>query len=162
MHQADMLTRVNNFLEHHGIKGMKWGVRRRDGSDGDSGTNPTTKKGGSSDSDAVKTDAQKAREIHAKARRQGIGNLSNEEMQTLVTRMTLEAKYSQITKQQGTINRGREFVNRQLKTGKTVNELISFANSPAGNLIASAIRGPSGKYAIGNRGGKRIAAGKNK
>lgn len=160
MHE-DTLTRVNNFMEHFGVKGMKWGVRRRDGSDGDSGSNPTTKKGGS-DSDASKTDAQRAREIHAKARKSGIGNLSNEEMQTLVTRMSLEAKYSQITKQQGMINRGREFVNRQMKTGKTVNDLISFANSPAGNLIASSLRGPSGKWATGAKAGRRIKAGSNK
>lgn len=28
--------RVNNFLEHYGVKGMKWGVRKRDLSDGQS------------------------------------------------------------------------------------------------------------------------------
>lgn len=71
------MQEVENVLAHYGIKGMKWGVRRRR----DSST-------GRVDPDA--SDDFKAA-IAAKSK--PASHLSNQEMQALITRMNLEKQY---------------------------------------------------------------------
>lgn len=56
---------VNGILEHYGIKGMKWGVRRSRGSDGRVKTSPASK---------------------AKS-------MTNAELKTAITRLELERRY---------------------------------------------------------------------
>lgn len=70
---------TDEFLAHYGIKGMRWGVRRRD----PSGVAPQS------------SDAVRAREAHAKLKKHGVDSLSNEELQTLLNRMNLEGQYAQ-------------------------------------------------------------------
>jgi 2'-5' RNA ligase len=67
----------DNYLEHYGIKGMKWGVRRRRGSDG---------------TVVVSDDAAKARAILS-------GNAksaSNADIQAALNRMKLEADFAKV------------------------------------------------------------------
>jgi hypothetical protein len=69
---------VDEFLEHFGVKGMKWGVRkRRDSSPGSS-------------------DYERASAAKNVAKTKGTKALSNEELQALVNRMNLEQQYSRL------------------------------------------------------------------
>jgi 2'-5' RNA ligase len=70
-------------LTHHGVKGMRWGVRR--------------KNVGTADEKVVSTDAAKAAGAREKAKKQGKQALSNDEMQALVTRMNLEQQLTRLT-----------------------------------------------------------------
>jgi hypothetical protein len=75
---AARVTSVSDFLAHYGVKGMKWGVRR--------------KSGAPSSSDA----AAKA-EVKAKAKSGGVKTLSNQELQAAINRMNLEQNFKRLT-----------------------------------------------------------------
>lgn len=81
---------VENHLAHFGIKGMKWGVRRKRGSDGrvggDSSDSSSESSGTSSGSKGGKTKAKKVK----------VGDLSDAELREAVNRMNLEKQYKQL------------------------------------------------------------------
>lgn len=108
------------YLNHYGVKGMHWGVRRQ------------------STMDAPSQDAASARETAAKIKknRGRTESISNKELQALVNRMNLEQQYSRMVEQQPKkVAKGQKFVSGVLSVGKTTNDVISFVNSPAGKLI---------------------------
>lgn len=75
----------DEYLEHHGIKGMKWGVRRKRGSDGhvaEPGDAP---------------EHTRARQLHATAQAHGTRKLTNKDLQDLNQRLNLEQQYSKLT-----------------------------------------------------------------
>lgn len=73
----------NNYLAHHGVKGMKWGVRHdRKGSRVSRMRNYT----GSKKSNALK-----------EARRKDIDTMSNQELQDTINRLNLEKQYRSLT-----------------------------------------------------------------
>ena len=112
-------------LQHFGVKGMKWGVRRK---------STTPPKGFFSQDAANAADARK------KAREHGIISLTNKELQDLVTRMNLEQQFVRLQPQQrSSIAKGKKTLQGILATGKTINDVISFANSPAGQIIKKAL-----------------------
>lgn len=122
---------VAEVLEHHGIKGMKWGIRRERGSDGTVGGGKPKQK--------VSKDAKKAAAAAEKAKKHGTKSLSNEEMQALVNRINLEQQLSQKTRQSSKIKKGEEKAKQILAVGATVNAAIAFAKSPAGQAIRRAL-----------------------
>lgn len=67
---------VEDVLAHFGIKGMKWGTRRSKAE--------------------LHPDATRAHAARKKAKKHGSSSLSNEELQTLITRMNLEQQYSRL------------------------------------------------------------------
>lgn len=71
---------LDGLLMHYGIKGMKWGVRRANPSEGSSTP--------SSD------DAKAAEATRAKIKSGGTKSLSNKELQEFLTRMDLERRYN--------------------------------------------------------------------
>lgn len=92
-----------NSLYHFGILGMRWGVRRKLGSDG-------RVVEGSKGSE----DFQKARDIKKK----GAKNLSNAELKAYVDRMNLEKQYSKLNEKE--VSAGKKFVSDVLVgAGKT-------------------------------------------
>jgi hypothetical protein len=113
------LETVEDVLEHFGVKGMKWGVRKN--------------RSGSASEDAQRADAAR-KKIKTEG---GTKALSNKELQDLVTRMNLEQQYSTLTGKQkkSTLNKGQETAKSILGVGKTVNEAIVFVNSPAMKLL---------------------------
>lgn len=70
---------VNDFFEHHGIKGMHWGVRR------------------GRSSEPASEDATRAANLKSKVKSSGTKSLSNEELQSLVTRMNLESQFKNLS-----------------------------------------------------------------
>lgn len=100
---VDIDTKINELvLMHHGIKGMKWGVRRKDmpASNVVVSLKPRSKKV------AVKTtggerhsphpDAINAKVSAQKAKKSGLHALSNEELQSLARRLNLEKQVSDL------------------------------------------------------------------
>lgn len=71
---------IESFLEHYGVKGMRWGQRRKRGPDG-----------------RVKsTEAKRAEQILTKAKKKGKSSLTNKELGDLNKRLQLEQQYSKL------------------------------------------------------------------
>lgn len=86
-------------VDHHGIKGQRWGVRR-------------TKE----QREAARTeDAKSADAAKTKAKKLGVDSLSNKELQALTTRMNLEQQYSRLSTAGKTKSAGQKFIEGQLK-----------------------------------------------
>lgn len=109
----DLLAKhgIVDDLKHYGIKGMRWGIRRPEGSNG------RVKRESSAD-------FKESRELAKKRPSQ----LSNVELKKLNERLQLEQTYSSLTskKNQQTIKEGREYVKTTLdliRTGQTVYNL---------------------------------------
>jgi hypothetical protein len=118
--QSDEDYPAEDVLIHYGIKGMRWGVRRRH-----------------SDSDPGSADAEKAKQHAATVKTHGTKALSNKELQELVTRMNLEQQFNTLStkEKKATAGKGKEVFKQVFAAGKTVNDVIAFVNSPAGKLV---------------------------
>lgn len=73
---------VENVLAHYGIKGMKWGVRRKR----PSGTPP----------EHQSEMAQRKHEVQAKIKKHGIDAATNDDLKMLEQRVKLETKYHEL------------------------------------------------------------------
>lgn len=107
-------TFIGKFLEHYGVKGMKWGVRKSD-----SGPAVATQKrpGGKvktkgGEGQPAHPDAKKAAELVRTAKKSRTDALSNDELQAAIRRMQLEQQFSQLEK--GRRNAGRKFISKLL------------------------------------------------
>lgn len=135
------------LLKHWGVKGMRWGVRRSPaelarGSSGpkepqafvDKKTGKVNlKKTRGGENFPPSDDAKRAVRLGVIAAKSGTQALSNKELQDLNNRIQLEQKYTQLVpKNPSTIRRGQDFTKEVLKLGATVNDVITFTNSPAG------------------------------
>lgn len=85
---------LDEVLEHYGIKGMKWGVRRtREQIDRARGKR---KAKGKPVTPTKSQDAERAEATKAKVAKEGVSSLSNQELQQLNKRLNLEKNYSDL------------------------------------------------------------------
>jgi len=115
---------VSDSLEHHGIKGQKWGIRRK---------NLAKSKVGPSN------DAVAAKEALSKAKKSGLTSLTNQELSALNNRLNLEQNYSRLTYSPNKLKQGFNLASTLLKTGNTVNDAIKFADSPIGKQMVKTL-----------------------
>lgn len=124
------------FLEHYGVKGMRWGKHLKDGPQAVTTTHKgrrlVTRGGGGHTPHEDATRAATATRIATKS---GTHALSNKELQAAVQRMNLEKQFNQLNPKKGPIAAGQKFVKVLLGLGKTSNEVIAYTNSPAGQAI---------------------------
>ena len=106
---------VEEFVQHFGVKGMKWGVHR---------SHPST---------STSEDSQRTAELRNKVKTGGTKALSNKEMQDLLTRMDLEQRWSRMNPSK--VQKGLKVAQTILSIGGTLNQAVSFINSPAGKAI---------------------------
>jgi len=120
-------------LEHVGVKGMRWGVRKEEpaavGVTATSvvphGARRKTKiKTEGGENHPASQDAVKVAVAKAKLRKSGTSALSNQELQELQTRMNLERNVSQLVGGSTAIGRGRKFVKDLTGANKEFNETI--------------------------------------
>lgn len=71
------MSHAEDFLEHFGVKGMRWGVR------GGKGT--------------PSADAAKSTSIRTIAKKSGVKSVSNKELQEAINRMQLEQNFKRLT-----------------------------------------------------------------
>lgn len=121
---------------------MHWGVRSA-GNHGPTTVEIHERKGGKAKIKVIKgggrlpsVDAVNAKSFGRIAEKSGTQALSNKKLQALVTRINLEKQYSNLKAQEPTtVNNGKKFLKGTLAVGRSMNEVVTFVNSPVGKLI---------------------------
>ena len=141
--EVSMADQTDAFFEHHGVKGMKWGVRRSQEQLSRAVTK--TKSAYKGRQDQIKAD--KAREVSTEAatkrnnlrvaRNAGTDRLSNKEMQDVITRMNLEQQYNQLTK------------GRNVKPSKRILRIITGSSKELATGVATMDPATIGKAVVG-------------
>lgn len=124
--EVSMTTTVDEILSHYGVKGMRWGVRRRS----------TTKTDDSSE------DHQTAQAAKAKAKKGGTKSLSNKELKDLIERMNLEKQYSTVippSRGKRILNAGAKFTGDVL-LGVGKQQATKLASDQAGKLVGQYLK----------------------
>lgn len=98
----DHADRGSDFLEHYGVKGMKWGVRRSPSELRRAAFKRSTPE--------PSEDKQAANSFKAKVQKGNTDALSNDELRKLNERMQLEQSYSSLTAKTKQQNAGKKFV----------------------------------------------------
>jgi hypothetical protein len=123
------MDNVDDVLEHFGVKGMKWGIRK----------NKPAK--------ITSADAQKARDAQDLIKKHGTQALDNKDLQHLVTRMNLERQYNNIVAQNPSkIKKGYKFAKDLLGVVKTAQDAYNMVNSPMSKAVGTAIAAQAGKH----------------
>lgn len=87
----------SNYIEHHGIFGMHWGVRKNSGESGGS-TGSSGKSHNSDESDNTKKSLKKESDIDSKTSiKKTASNMSDDELRTVVNHINLERQYKDLT-----------------------------------------------------------------
>jgi len=115
---------LEEALEHHGVKGMHWGVSR------------SRAQLDSASEDFKKTSAHRSTiKEHG-----GTHALQNNELQFVITRLNLEQQYSRLTQQPSQLKQGQKIIKEILGLGKTVQEVHTFVNGPLGKSVKSQLK----------------------
>lgn len=116
-------------LQHYGIKGMRWGVRRKRGSDGR----------------VESDDSKRAKQLKKKK----LSELTNKELKELNERMNLERQYSNLTKKD--LSRGQKIVNDAInEVGKETVKGVLKEYAP---MVAKAAKAFATGFAEGYKSG---------
>lgn len=155
MNESNFYLIPDNELYHHGIKGMKWGIRRYQNKDGSLIKSGKKKSHLSSVSKLMKqhkekTSARKAyKKSMTKPTKRSLSDMSNEELKAKIDRMDLEIKYKSKYKElhPDKVSKGKKFLN-------TISDVTTSSLEKAGKNIG----GQLATYIVGEITNK--AAGK--
>lgn len=86
------------FLEHYGVRGMRWGVRRSQKQlDAASNSSSGGKSGGSDTKEKAPGAGSGASDRNSRGNKKSLDELSDKELKDVVNRMNLEQQYSKLT-----------------------------------------------------------------
>lgn len=124
----------DEYLAHHGILGMKWGIRRYQNKDGTL-TPEGRKRYGDTDSSNESVDAKKARVLKSRSATELYKHadlFSDSELKQAYDRLNLEANIKRLAP--APVNRGEKFVKSVLQTSAFATKLIDDAAKTYGNI----------------------------
>lgn len=124
----------DEHLAHHGILGMKWGIRRYQNKDGTL-TPEGRKRYGDIDSSNESVDAKKARVLKSRSATELYKHadlFSDAELKQAYDRLNLEANIKRLAP--APVNRGEKFVKSVLQTSAFATKLIDDAAKTYGNI----------------------------
>ena len=139
-----MFDTVESVLEHYGIKGMKWGIRRKRGANGRVGggksntSSSAKKKSGEKGAKSV-LGRKKVNTKKVKAK-----DLSDEDLKAAVNRMQMEKQYNTLVAERATSSqtRGQRFTKAVVKAGVDIgsSQAKRAANAYVGHVIDTELK----------------------
>lgn len=132
--QSDMNKLYDRYLLHTGVKGMRWGVRRKVGPNGRVAKTPKK----------ASVDHRTTQSLKKKPTRE----LTNMQLKKATERMQLERKFSQMNPNK--VAKGHNVVKGILGVAGTVTAVHKLATSDLGKKIVSGSRsaGPPAKHLV--------------
>lgn len=136
-------------LMHHGVKGMKWGVRKSRSSKS-SGRNKLSKKIKKSIDTRKKKKAKERAEEEARAKakaaqKKSVKDMSDAELRERIARLELEKRYRDLSVSQQTTGKGSKFVKNVLE--RSGEELATQVTKYYGAKMINAMIGDEAVYA---------------
>lgn len=117
-----MVDSTDDVLSHYGIKGMRWGVRRKE--------NPKTGRVTGSAAPAPKPSSDS--KAASKLKKKSASQLSNAELKDLNKRLQLEVDYARLT--QGSnktkVQKGEDTVKKVISYGQMATQIYGLATHP--------------------------------
>lgn len=128
-----MVDATDNVLSHYGIKGMRWGVRRK--RDSDTGR----VKGKPASAPKESQDAKAAKKLKKKS----ASELSNAELKELNRRLQLELDYARLNNdpsQRSKVKKGEDFVKQAISYGNMATQVYNLATHPLTKKVMNEVR----------------------
>ena len=125
---------MNNNLQHHGIKGQKWGIRRFQNKDGS--LTPAGRKRQKQDNGPIHEDYSKSHDTKS------VKSMSDKELRDRINRLNMERQYAQLTATEKSI--GRKIVSEVLlNVGKELAKeyLKNYAKKGIEELLKRKVKG---------------------
>lgn len=111
-------------------------------------------------------DASRAKRLDRNAKRKGVGNLSNDELQSVISRMELQNKYDNLKKSNSSVESGKSFVKdvfagaaKNVATA-VVEDMMKNAARSAGNAARNRYSARPNNRGVSNRNQRALPPGR--